>query len=165
MTETAGLGLILSKLFRISHDKPTGHITQDHPYHSYTVWHPGHPWADPTTLHFSLRTAAAPGTPTAICQLFYSTFMRLFAFTLPVTSLFRFWDLLLADANRPDMAEGKPARHALIDLAFGGGGGGLRIWNRQKHRYELEKSSKFQISSQRCLPYPALSCLILPSDG
>ena len=46
--------------------------------------------------------------------------MRLFAFTLPVTSLFRFWDLLLADANRPDLGEGKPARHALIDLAFGG---------------------------------------------
>lgn len=53
-------------------------------------------------------------------SLFYTTFMRLFAFTLPVTTLFRFWDLLLADANRPNLAEGKPARHALIDLAFGG---------------------------------------------
>ena len=59
------------------------------------------------------------------CQLFYTTFMRLFAFTLPVTTLFRFWDLLLADANRPDLAEGKPARHALIDLAFGGMGQGV----------------------------------------
>ena len=59
-------------------------------------------------------------------QVFYTWFMRLFAFTLPVCSLYRFWDLLLADANRPAAdplkpdAEAKPARHALIDLAFGG---------------------------------------------
>ena len=46
--------------------------------------------------------------------------MQLFAFSLPVTSLFRFWDMLLADANRPDLANYKPARHALLDLAFGG---------------------------------------------
>ena len=59
-------------------------------------------------------------------QVFYTWFMRLFAFTLPICSLYRFWDLLLADANRPAAdpskpdAEAKPARHALIDLAFGG---------------------------------------------
>eukprot|EP00913_Durusdinium_trenchii_P034748 g32505.t1 len=52
--------------------------------------------------------------------LFYGAFMRLFAFVLPVTSLFRFWDLLLADAQRPDLPSYKPARHALLDLAFGG---------------------------------------------
>jgi len=61
-----------------------------------------------------------------MASVFYTWFMRLFAFTLPVCSLYRFWDLLLADANRPPAdplkpdAEAKPARHALIDLAFGG---------------------------------------------
>ena len=31
-----------------------------------------------------------------------------------------FWDLLLADAQPPDLPSYKPARHALLDLAFGG---------------------------------------------
>lgn len=71
-------------------------------------------------------------------QVFYTWFMRLFAFTLPICSLYRFWDLLLADANRPAAdpskpdAEAKPARHALIDLAFGGavemGFGCWEVW-------------------------------------
>mmetsp|Transcript_18850 Transcript_18850/g.33157 ORF Transcript_18850/g.33157 Transcript_18850/m.33157 type:complete len:3464 (-) Transcript_18850:114-10505(-) len=51
---------------------------------------------------------------------FYPIFMRLFAFTLPVTTLYRFWDMVFGDAFREDMPDYKPARHGLIDLAWVG---------------------------------------------
>lgn len=54
-----------------------------------------------------------------LSTVFYGAFMRLFAFLLPTPTLFRFWDLLFADAARPDLVHRKPARHSLIDLAYG----------------------------------------------
>jgi len=53
-------------------------------------------------------------------MVFHASFMRLFAFTLPVTSLFRLWDMLLGESCRRDLPANKPARHGLIDLAYAG---------------------------------------------
>jgi len=88
-------------------------------------------------------------------QVFYTWFMRLFAFTLPICSLYRFWDLLLADANRPAAdpskpdAEAKPARHALIDLAFGGavemGFGGFGLHPEKIHMLNPKNGSLVQM--------------------
>lgn len=50
--------------------------------------------------------------------LFHGIFMRLFAFVLPTSSLFRFWDVLFAESTQG--TSNKPATHALIDLAFAG---------------------------------------------
>lgn len=69
-----------------------------------------------------------------LASVFYGAFMRLFAFYLPPASLFRFWDLLFADATAPattlpagapqystNPAEDRvlPRRRGLINLAFG----------------------------------------------
>eukprot|EP00931_Biecheleriopsis_adriatica_P059754 TRINITY_DN35814_c0_g1_i1.p1 TRINITY_DN35814_c0_g1~~TRINITY_DN35814_c0_g1_i1.p1 ORF type:complete len:3403 (-),score=723.69 TRINITY_DN35814_c0_g1_i1:308-10516(-) len=55
-----------------------------------------------------------------LSMVFYEAFMHLFAFLLPITSLFRMWDLLISAAARTDLPEHKHPRHGLIDLAFGG---------------------------------------------
>jgi len=53
-----------------------------------------------------------------LSTVFYGAFSRLYAFMLPISTLFRFWDFVFAQASRPDLASHKPARHPLIDLAF-----------------------------------------------
>jgi len=62
-------------------------------------------------------------------MIFFGAFMRLFAFLLPPASLFRFWDVLFADATAPaaptppksTLTEERvlPRRRSLINLAFG----------------------------------------------
>lgn len=52
-----------------------------------------------------------------LAVVFHGAFMRLFATYLPTTSCFRFWDLLFAESTKS--LPHKPARHSLIDLAFG----------------------------------------------
>lgn len=51
--------------------------------------------------------------------VFCGAFMRLFAFLLPATSLYRFWDFLFSESTRCHRKDAKPPRHGLIDLAFG----------------------------------------------
>jgi hypothetical protein len=48
-----------------------------------------------------------------LSTVFYGAFMRLFAMVLPISSLFRFWDILFADLLRPSRR-----RRALVELAF-----------------------------------------------
>eukprot|EP00930_Biecheleria_cincta_P021490 TRINITY_DN1591_c0_g1_i1.p1 TRINITY_DN1591_c0_g1~~TRINITY_DN1591_c0_g1_i1.p1 ORF type:complete len:3401 (-),score=659.74 TRINITY_DN1591_c0_g1_i1:53-10255(-) len=55
-----------------------------------------------------------------LSSFYYGAFMHLFAFILPATTLFRFWDLLFGNAARTDLPKHKPARHGLIDLGFVG---------------------------------------------
>jgi hypothetical protein len=54
-----------------------------------------------------------------LSTVFYGAFMRLFSSFLPAHSLFRFWDVLLAECANPMRPKHKPARHVLIDFAFG----------------------------------------------
>eukprot|EP00928_Gymnodinium_smaydae_P014043 TRINITY_DN15093_c0_g5_i1.p1 TRINITY_DN15093_c0_g5~~TRINITY_DN15093_c0_g5_i1.p1 ORF type:complete len:3429 (-),score=728.45 TRINITY_DN15093_c0_g5_i1:188-10474(-) len=55
-----------------------------------------------------------------LSSVFYSGFMKLFAFMLPTCTLFRFWDMLFASSTDPRLSPGdaKPRRHTLIDFAF-----------------------------------------------
>jgi hypothetical protein len=54
-----------------------------------------------------------------LSTVFYGAFMRLFAFSLPISTLFNFWDLLFSESCHPSLPKHKPPRHSLIDLAFG----------------------------------------------
>jgi hypothetical protein len=49
--------------------------------------------------------------------VFYTGFMRLFAFMLPTASLFRFWDHLFSESTVPHLGI-RPRRHVLLDFSY-----------------------------------------------